>query len=202
VTSVDSAISAIGLPTIQALVDGGQALCSSVLWGPDVERQLRIASRHAAATAWLVRLIASPANRPSAQAAALLQDVGRFVWLAGLVGDGDTAAEVTMSPSPDVPHRDVGVELLHLWGLPAPIIAAVAERDTEHRPPSSGLGVSAAVRTAHLLIQQTDSGDPAEGVHDDELALLLSHPQMMTATGTDWRAAAEQASERAGQWVR
>jgi hypothetical protein len=91
------------------------------------------------------------------------------------------------------------VDLLTLWGLPAPIVTAVAERDATHRPPAAGLGISAALRTAHLLVQQTGSRDPRADTHDDELALLLSHPQLAAAP-TDWGRAAEEASVRAGQW--
>ncbi|MEV1286329.1 HDOD domain-containing protein [Micromonospora sp. NPDC049679] len=199
VASVESVVNALGLPTIQAVVDTSQMLWSSVPWEPAVERDLTASWRHAVATAVLVASMASPANRPYAQAAALLQDVGRFVCVAG-AGSGPCPGANVMSPHcQGVPYRDVGVELLHLWGLPSPIVTAVAQRDLEHRPASSGLGVAAAVRAAHLLMQQTESGDPSDGTHDDELALLLAHPQL-TANSTDWRRAAEEASAKAGRW--
>ena len=88
------------------------------------------------------------------------------------------------------------MELLRLWGLPAPIISAVAERDDEHRASTTGLGIAAAVRAAHLLIQQTELRDPADGTHEDELAQLLAHPQL-AARPTDWRRAADEAAARA-----
>ncbi|GGM35829.1 HDOD domain-containing protein [Dactylosporangium sucinum] len=186
VTSAESAINALGLPTVQALVGAGHLVCSSERWGTAAERDLDVVWRHAMAAARLAGLMATPANRPYAQAAALLQDIGWLVCLADRrCADGPT-------------HREVGVELLHLWGLPYPIVAAVAERDLRQRPPSSGLGVAAAVRAAHLLIQQTDARDPGLGTHDDELAEFLAHPQL-TATPTDWRRAAEEASAQAGQ---
>jgi PAS domain S-box-containing protein len=199
VASVESVVNALGLPTIQAVVDAGQLLWSSVAWDPAVERDLSTSWRHGVATAVLVASMASPANRPYAQAAALLQDVGRFACFAGggIGGCGDV--DLMAGRCDGVPYRDVGVELLHLWGLPSPIITAVAQRDLEHRPASSGLGVAAAVRAAHLLIQQTESREPSDGTHDDELALLLAHPQLM-AHSTDWRKAAEEASAKAGRW--
>jgi HD-like signal output (HDOD) protein len=189
VSSVDSVVNALGLPMIQALVGAGEVLWSSAEWGPDAEQHLAITWRHAAATAFLVASIASPANRPDAQAAALLQDVGRFVCLAREVDDVDPVT----TACGDVPYRDVGVELLHLWGLPGPIVTAVAERDRRHDPAPAGLGVTGAVRAAHLLIQGTASRDPSAGDHTDELALLLGHPQLMSHP-TDWAPAAEAAS--------
>jgi hypothetical protein len=61
--------------------------------------------------------------------------------------------------------------------------------------------VAGAVRAAHLLVQQTEARDPSSGTHEDELALLLAHPQVM-ARSTDWARAAEEASERATRWFR
>jgi HD-like signal output (HDOD) protein len=97
-----------------------------------------------------------------------------------------------------VPHREVGVELLRLWGLPAAIVAAVAEGDREHRPAVTGLGISGSVRAAHLLIQQTHARAPGAGTDEAELADLLAHPQI-AARATDWRRAADEAATRAFQ---
>jgi HD-like signal output (HDOD) protein len=201
VASVDSVVNALGLPTIQALIGAGQVLWSSSEWGDEVERHLGTAWRHATATASLVGPLASPANRPYAQAAALLQDVGRFACLAGDHGERDAARDPEATACCGVPYRDVGVELLHLWGLPGQIVTAVAERDTPHQPAASGLGVTGAVRTAHLLIQGTESRDPSAGAHSDELASLLAHPQLSAST-VEWARAAQEASDRAGLWLR
>jgi hypothetical protein len=56
-----------------------------------------------------------------------------------------------------------------------------------------------AVRVAHLLIQGTGSRDPSDGTHEEELAALLSHPQLSVHT-TDWRNAADAASLHAQRW--
>lgn len=198
-TTVDNIVNALGIPTVRALVDAGDKLWSAVSWEPAVERQLNVVWRHATATACLVDSLASPANRAFAHAAALLQDVGRFVCVPG---PGDTVqptVDLGLADCHGVPYLDLGVELLHLWGLPTSIVTAVAQRHVPSRPDPSGLGVTAAVRTAHLLIQQTESRDPADGTHDDELTELLSHPQL-TAVNGDWHAAARDASELADRW--
>jgi CheY-like chemotaxis protein len=185
-SSVESLVNAMGVPMVQAVAGAGHLLRPAAAWPPAVERQLTAAWRHAMATARLVDLVASPANRPHAQAAALLQDVGQLVCLAG-----------PLATNHGVPFRDVGVELLHLWGLPAPIVAAVAQRDTPQLPDPTGLGVAGAVRTAHLLIEHVESD--GAGAHADELAQLLAHPQL-TAQSVDWRHAAEEASRGAEVW--
>ena len=146
-----------------------QVLRPTSPWGPAIEQHLRTAWRHAVATACLVDVVASPANRPHAQAAALLQDVGRLVCLAAVEDELGAGVDLGAETRNGVPFRDVGVELLHLWGLPAPIVVAVAQRDTAQSPDASGLGVAAAVRTAHMLIQGTGSRTPRRG-HEEETA--------------------------------
>lgn len=197
--SVEAVVNAIGVPTIEALVVASQDQWTSVAWEPQTADWLRHSWRHAVATACLVKAIASPAHRPHAEAAALLQDIGPLACAAARSG----SAAVPGCVSPDLPGgvspREVGVELLHLWGLPSAIGAAVAGRDTTQEPSPIGLGVAGALRVAHLLIQQTDSRDPADGPHDDELNELLAHPQL-SARSTDWRKAADEASVRAAQW--
>jgi HD-like signal output (HDOD) protein len=111
----------------------------------------------------------------------------------GAVPGTDAAPSLTTA-------REVGVELLHLWGLPAPIVSAVRGRDSAHEPSPAGLGVAGALRVAHLLIQQTDARDPADGEHEDELAHLLTHPQL-TAQRKDWRGAAQEAAAHADRWL-
>lgn len=195
--SVAAVVNAIGVTTVQALVAASHSRWSGATWQPATERYVRASWRHAVATALLVETVASPAHRPHAQAAALLQDIGRLACIGGgpsAMHEVDLAADGHQG----TPFHEVGVELLHLWGLSAPIVSAVAERDQPHRAPDSGLGVSGAVRTAHLLIQQTDSADPSDGTHSEELSALLAHPQLV-AQRVDWARAAEQACTRAGQ---
>jgi DNA-binding NarL/FixJ family response regulator len=198
-SSVESIVNAMGVPMVQAVAGAGHRLWSPARPDPGLAGHLETSWRHAVATACLVASVASPANRPHAQAAALLQDVGRLVCLSGPAQDGTAGVDVSAGTRDGVPFRDVGVELLHLWGLPLPIVAAVSQRDTPQRPEASGLGVAAAVRTAHLLVQQTESRDPAVGAYEEELALLLSHPQLK-AQGIEWPAAAAEASRQAGLW--
>lgn len=197
---IAAVVTAMGVPTIQALVTATAEHWSPTQWDPDTERYLRLAWRHAVATACLVESVASPAHRPYAHAAALLQDVGALAALAGVAGGVRHDVDLSARTCEGLSFRDVGVELMHLWGLPTPVATAVAERDLPHEAPEAGLGVSGAVRVAHLLIQGTESRDPAGGSHEEELQTLLAHPQMV-ARSCDWAAAAEASSERAGTWL-
>jgi DNA-binding NarL/FixJ family response regulator len=195
-SSVESIVNAMGLPMVQAVAQAGHALQPAGAWDPEIEQHLRQTWRHAMATATLAGAVASPANRPHAQAAALLQDVGQLVCLAAIGTDQRAGVDLSRQTRDGVPFRDVGVELLHLWGLPVPVITAVGQRDRPQAPALSGLGVAAAVRTAHLLITQTGATLPETGTHAEELAALLSHPQLK-AQDRDWHAIAEDALHQA-----
>lgn len=194
--SVAAVINAMGTPTINALVTASSEHWAPATWGPAGEEYVRTVWRHAVTTALLVEQVASPAHRPYAQAAALLQDVGRLASVGASPATIDDTVDLTATGRDGVPFRDIGVELLHLWGLPSPIVTAVAERDLTHEVADSGLGVTGALRAAHLLVQQTDSRDPSVGEHDAELGRLLAHPQM-AARGADWHQAAREACAKA-----
>jgi len=194
---IAAVVSAMGVPTIQALVAATDDHWSPTTWDPRTEEYLRSTWRHAVATAALVESVASPAHRPYAHAAALLQDIGALAALAGVAAGMPHHIDLDARECDGVPFREVGVELMHLWGLPAPVAAAVAERDTPHEAAEAGLGVTGAVRIAHLLVQGTEARDPADGTHEEELKALLAHPQM-AARSCDWAAAADTASDRAG----
>jgi CheY-like chemotaxis protein len=196
-SSVESIVHAMGLPTVQAVAGAGLELRSAEPWDPEIERYLRAAWQHAMATASLAGSVASPANRPHAQAAALMQDVGQLVCLAEVGTDQRAGVDLAAGRRDGVPFLDVGVELLHLWGLPASVISAVARRDRPHAPAPSGLGVAGAVRVAHLLIRQTRPGSPETDAHAEELTALLSHPQL-AAQDVDWREMAADAAQQAG----
>ena len=196
---IAAVVTAMGAPTIQALVAAAGAQWSPTTWEPEVEEYLRLSWRHSVATACLAESVASPAHRPYAHAAALLQDVGALTALAG-VANGVHSLDLAARRCAEVPFQEVGVELLHLWGLPSPVVAAIAERDTRHEPSEAGLGVTGALRVAHLLIQGTDARDASDSTHEEELQALLAHPQMASRSH-DWATEARLAAERASEWL-
>lgn len=195
VTSLPYAVSALGVPTVRALLATDPS-CWAIPPGAGREQvqELDALWRHSVATAKLVRQLASPASAPYSEAAALLQDAGRLALLGARGGDEKWATSATGSA--DTPHaNEVGAHLLQLWGLPRPIVVAVADRYVVREPEPSGLGVGAALRTAHLLLQDTACADPHDGAHEHELAALLTHPQLTAADG-DWRGRADLVSQQ------
>lgn len=187
VTSVSYAVTSLGLPTLQALMTSDPELWRVGADSPD----LLPVWRHSIACARLVRELASPGNAPYSEVAALLQDAGRLGPLSG------SASPVEQEATPGVAElhpNEIGAELLHLWGLPRPIVVAVRERYLPREGHPYGLGVGGALRTAHLLLQETICADPHDGTYEEELADLLAHEQL-ASTDYDWRRWADQVAD-------
>lgn len=139
------------------------------------------------AHAMLVARITSsilPAGRAQQEAvtAALLHDIGQLV----LVGDGGprwaqlrrrarerrVPMHVLEKETDAITHAEIGAHLLSLWGLPDPIVEAVAG----HHSPSSVPGLAfdgvAAVHIANVLAHELEPHDPEAppaATLDDEL---------------------------------
>jgi HD-like signal output (HDOD) protein len=192
VTSVTHAVTSLGLPTLQALIATDPALWAADVTDPAELTQLAAVWRHSIASARLVRELASPGNAPYSEVAALLQDVGRLAPLSASCREEDAGRPAAL-------HSDhVGADLLHLWGLPRPIVVAVAERYVPKDDYPYGLGVGGALRAAHLLLQGTECADPYDTTHESELGRLLAHPQLVAAD-CDWRLRAQQVAAEAAE---
>jgi len=132
VADLKAAVVRLGLETLRRVVLAAEALSAG--HHPEAEvlrRRAYFASQLAA------RLLPGPAAETAATAA-LLAELGRLLPGFQQVGDGDG-------------HAGAAAWLLGLWGLPLPIIEAVAFHQQPSRARQSGLGVVGAVHLAHAL---------------------------------------------------
>jgi len=178
VVSVADCVNALGAPFIGSLLDADPDL-----WAEPDDAATDVVDatyRHCLASSRLARRLAPPEIAPYCKMAGLLQGVGRLALTVGPEpGPGSAGAGADV----------VGRNLLDLWGLPPAVVRAVADKDAVHRPVADGLGVGGTLRAARLLLQETGCADPHHDAHPEELAELLSHPQL-AAAGVDWRAEA------------
>jgi HD-like signal output (HDOD) protein len=113
--------------------------------------------------------------------AGLLHDVGKLILAAGLPSQYERVlktAQKTSRPLWDIEreefgatHAEVGAYLLGLWGLPNPVVEAVA---LHHRPSAclaGGLSPAIAVHVADILIKETNGSAAEPGCEIDQVAL-------------------------------
>lgn len=204
--SMSYSLSALGLPMLRALLTSDARTGTWRAADDEVQDAVLTSWEHSLATALIARQLATPALAPFAEVGGLLRDVGLLAGLASrqaAVRDDLRVAADSGQPLRDVTTArcgydwaEVGADLLDLWGLPQPIVTAVAGQHDRHRDHGTGLGIGGALRAAHLLVQRTRSTDPTDTRADDELAHLLRHPQLRHR-GLDWSRLAEDASASA-----
>lgn len=150
ITDIRTAVIRLGLQTLRRLVLASEVFSSNVPSHVDRdamrERSLR--------TSQLAARLLGGSSAELAATAALLAEVGMLlpgVRIPG-VSDDDPA-------SVDGPHyADAGAYLLGLWGLPMPIVEAVANHHQPARSRIRGFWVSGAVHVARALV----SGSPLD----------------------------------------
>lgn len=184
--AVADAVTMLGVSTLRGLLDTAQ-----VFWpfdeesGPAGLRVEQVSSRAVAASQLAGQLAAGvldAGGRQHAELGALLRDVGRLACLVGetaaLEDDlaearrtGRSLEEVELERT-GYPRTEIGAALLAVWGLPAPVVAAVLDARrvwSPHRPVDPG----DAARAAHLLLQATPLAEPGLVVDAAELDGLL-----------------------------
>ncbi|MEG3191357.1 HDOD domain-containing protein [Lysobacter sp. D1-1-M9] len=178
VTDVRAAVTRLGLQTIQRLVLATEAFSGSgVVNGIDREAMQDRALRTS-------RLAAQLLGGPSAELAAtagLLAEVGML-----LPGVRIPGREPEHADTGDGPHyAEAGAYLLGLWGLPMPIVEAVASHHEPSRMRMSGFWVGGAVHVASALVCDT----PVDENYLRAVGLIDRLPR--------WRSMAEELAEAA-----
>lgn len=183
VTSVLEAVTYLGTTTIKSVVLSLESfsLMSDAARCPGFS--LDAVQRHSLYTGNLAKAIIGDAARAEyAFMAGMLHDIGLLILamhfppaLERLVTDPEwAAAEDTNS---EVSHTRLGAYLLGLWGLPYPVIEAVAHhhapRRVDHRAFDLPDAVYVADRLAHELLPGGDHGaEPREALDREYLAGL------------------------------
>jgi HD-like signal output (HDOD) protein len=95
--------------------------------------------------------------------AGLLHGIGTLVFMSELDAEhGEVQAEAKSKGTPThvaelahfgATHAEVGGYLLGLWGLPYPIVEAVANHHEPSRAPPAGFGVLGAVHVSQAIVQ-------------------------------------------------
>jgi len=172
ITDLRTAVTRLGVSTLRDLV-----LASEVFSIPTLSMAERNAmQRRALLSSRLAAKLLPQASAELGATAALLADIG--LLLPGVRNERDPDA------AEDRPgHTEAGAYLLGLWGLPMPIIEAVAFQRVPQRSSTRSFWVSGAVHVATALA----SGEPVDETYLAKVGVLPRLPawreQAETLTG-------------------
>ncbi|HTV56978.1 MAG TPA: response regulator [Terriglobia bacterium] len=206
VTNIRTAVSYLGIDVLKSLV-----LSIGVFRSFDDAGTVQGFSAvrfqtHAFLTAKIAEGLPTPAHLKDATSlAALLHDVGKLVLAARMpahftrvLAMADEQGRPLYEVEQDlmgVTHAEIGAYLLGLWGLPWPVVEAVAHHHVPGRVPEQGLDALAAVHIANILAAEC----AAASIPDAELIQPALDPEYLDSLGvsdqlTEWRSAAQEIS--------
>jgi HD-like signal output (HDOD) protein/ActR/RegA family two-component response regulator len=204
VTSIEQAVTYLGFPAVRNL-----ALCAEVFGyrprnGSAAPLNLERLQQHANRVAAVVHaLTAGTAWNDDAVLAALLHDIGYWVLVQECPRDLENALEMAIAdriPPHEAEmrvlgasHAEVGAYLLGLWGLPYPIVEAVARHHTPEGVRIGKFDVLAALAVA-MALSGTDDSDVFLKVSPRSSAVKESYLDGLDAPFT-WSQAEERAVE-------
>ncbi|MGY0799227.1 HDOD domain-containing protein [Lysobacter sp. A286] len=159
ITDIRSAVTRLGLGMLGQLVLVSEALGGSGESDQETSGVDREAMQwRALATSQLARKLLAGPSAELAATAGLLAEVG--LLLPGI--GGEVAPDLESEPDVDMDIRiaspgyaEAGAYLLGLWGLPMPIVEAVAHQSRPRRMRSTGFWVTGAVHVASALVRNT-----------------------------------------------
>jgi putative nucleotidyltransferase with HDIG domain len=162
VTSVSEAVSYLGLPTLKVLALSVSTFEAFEPRAPLTGFSIEALQQHSLLVARIATRIAEDAGLPQdLLAAGLLHDVGKLVSAVQLrtaFAESLAIAERERTPlflveqrQRQVTHAEIGAYLLGVWGLPDPLVEAVANHHRPERVPTRELTPSAIVHVADAL---------------------------------------------------
>jgi HD-like signal output (HDOD) protein len=161
VTNIEQAVSYLGFTTVRNITMSVEIFSqwSTATLGPVDPEKLQLHAQQVSAAAR--SLTAKTAIVDDAMLAGLLHDIGYWILAqecpADLQAAVDLAAHEQMQMHEaetqifGVSHAEVGAYLLGIWGLPYPVIEAVAHHHVPQRVASSQFDVLAALAVSHSL---------------------------------------------------
>ncbi len=173
-SSIEEAVTYLGFDTVKHLVLAMEAFGSQGKTNVS-GAVLDALQRHGMATGTLASaMLSDRASRDEAFVAGLLHDVGELLLLADVPDRAAAAREEAVRegiPLHEAEHRlwgvchaEVGGYLLALWGLPYPVVEAVANHHSPSRVASPGRDVLSAVHLADALAAEAAAKRGADAI--------------------------------------
>lgn len=162
VTNLVEAVAYLGVSRIRDIILATEVTDLFHCSAPELISIVQEVNDHSAMIAAKARQLVKPRHAHDAFTAGLLHDIGRLI-LATTAPDRYAPIERKRREGHDlieleteefgVTHADVGAYLLRLWGLPLPLIDAVARHHDEIGPDASEHPIAAAVKQAEAMAE-------------------------------------------------
>jgi len=203
ISGIEEAVAYLGFNTIRQIVLAVEVFRNS---HPQIQPKISLEAlqAHALLVADLAsNLYAEKRGKEDAFVAGLLHDIGKLVLAIGLPAHFDkTIAEMKDRDCPmyiaeqrvsGVTHAEVGGYLLGLWGLPYPIVEAVASHHMPSRVDAKEFGILASTHIANALIHD-ELSSIAGGSEQHSTSLDLGYVESIgvEARLPEWRELARQ----------
>jgi putative nucleotidyltransferase with HDIG domain len=177
VTRVSEAVTYLGATRIRDVVLAAEVSEMFKCASPQTARTVQVVNDHSQAVAMAARKLVGPRLAHEAFTAGILHDIGRLALSAALPREYDKVTSCWREGGSLVAleretfgadHADVGAYLLRMWGLPLPLVEAVARHHDLDSPTATGSPLVCAVATAdaqaeaeeEALATAQDSGQP------------------------------------------
>jgi HD-like signal output (HDOD) protein/ActR/RegA family two-component response regulator len=159
VASIEDAIVYLGFAMVRDLVLVAEVFRSG-------GEELAELERHSLRVAGVARRLAGGVDADQAGLAGMLHDLGTLILRASRSG-AEVGPDQALTPGAPAgaerelaqlgtTHAEVGGYLLGLWGLPWPIVEAVANHHAPHRVPLRAVGPLSAVAAADGLVREAE----------------------------------------------
>jgi len=186
VASVQTAVSYLGINMLKNLMLSVEVFHAFESRGDLAGFSLEVLQRHALLTGNIAsRLLAEKRLAEDAFMAGILHDVGKLVLATRLrehfarvlaaTRENGRPLHVVERELGSSTHAEIGAYLLGLWGLPYPIVEAVAYHHGPAPEGQSGFDIAAAVRIADQLAHECTAphdGEPEETIDAEYLGAL------------------------------
>jgi len=178
-TDISEAVVYLGLQIIRSMAGIGgmfSSLDPDILPDPGLEN-LVIRGKRVGAIARRIAVMENLGNEKAENAflAGLLHDVGKLIIfhhfpetyakIPDAVSSSDLSVETSEIKALGAAHGEIGAYLMGLWGLPEPMVEAIAFHHRPSRRPAETFGISGAVHAADAIVRQMD-GESLDDEHD------------------------------------
>jgi HD-like signal output (HDOD) protein len=166
ISSIEQAVGHLGFKTIRNLAMSVEIFSrwpSSACAGVDLGKM----QQHVHAVATAVGTLVGPRHADDAMLAGLLHDIG--YWVLAQECPQEVAKSIELAVHEQIPlhaaetsvigasHAEIGAYLLGIWGLPYPVVEAVAFHHQPERVTQHEFDVLAALAIAHSIVPTDDA---------------------------------------------